>query len=91
MLQGQLIEALKEADGAIIAAVNMPERVAADERLNTDAVAAAVVAGGRLGFAEADTDAIVARLKSEAKSGDVICVFSNGGFDGIHGKLLEAL
>lgn len=91
VLQGQLIEALKEADGAIIAAVNMPERVAADERLDTEAVAAAVVAGGRLGFAEADTDAIVARLKSEAKSGDVICVFSNGGFDGIHGKLLEAL
>ena len=91
VLQGQLVDALKEADGAIIAAVNMPERVAENERLDTDAVAAAVTAGGKLGFAETDTAAIVARLRIEAREGDVICVFSNGGFDGIHGKLLEAL
>lgn len=90
-LQSQLIEALKEADGSIIAAVNMPERVAEAERLDTAAVAAAVMAGGRLGYAEADTEGIVNRLKAEARSGDVIAVFSNGGFDGIHGKLLEAL
>ena len=35
--------------------------------------------------------AIVERLKHETKSGDVIIVFSNGGFDGIHETLLEAL
>jgi hypothetical protein len=26
---------------------------------------------------------------SAARPGDVVCVFSNGGFGGIHGKLLE--
>jgi len=25
------------------------------------------------------------------QGGDVVCVFSNGGFGGIHGKLLERL
>ena len=35
--------------------------------------------------------AIVARVKAEVRSGDVVVVFSNGGFDGIHGKLLEVL
>jgi UDP-N-acetylmuramate: L-alanyl-gamma-D-glutamyl-meso-diaminopimelate ligase len=36
-------------------------------------------------------DAIIARLKPLAKEGDVVIVFSNGGFDGIHAKLLERL
>ncbi len=91
VLQEQLIEALKEADGSIIAAVANPEKVAAAERLDPAHVAASVQAAGSLCFYEADTTSIVARLKAETHSGDVIVVFSNGGFDGIHGKLLSAL
>ena len=37
------------------------------------------------------SDAIVSRLKAQTRSGDVIIIFSNGGFDGIHDKLLTAL
>ena len=29
--------------------------------------------------------------RKSAEGGDVVCVFSNGGFGGIHGKLLERL
>jgi UDP-N-acetylmuramate: L-alanyl-gamma-D-glutamyl-meso-diaminopimelate ligase len=91
VLQNELIAALKEADGSIVAAVANPEKVAADERLDVSAVAAAVSASGHPCFHEANTDAIIARLKSETKPGDVIIIFSNGGFDGIHGKLITAL
>jgi UDP-N-acetylmuramate: L-alanyl-gamma-D-glutamyl-meso-diaminopimelate ligase len=91
VLQNELIAALKEADGSIVAAVANPEKVAADERLDVSSVAAAVSASGHPCFHEANTDAIIARLKSETKSGDVIIIFSNGGFDGIHGKLITAL
>jgi UDP-N-acetylmuramate: L-alanyl-gamma-D-glutamyl-meso-diaminopimelate ligase len=91
VLQDQLIEALKEADGSIVAAVANPEKVAADQRLDVGTVAAAVAASGHPCFHEINTDAIIARLKGETKSGDVIIIFSNGGFDGIHGKLLKAL
>ena len=38
-----------------------------------------------------DVDAIVACVVSEARPGDVVLVMSNGGFDGIWEKLLEAL
>ncbi len=38
-----------------------------------------------------DADAIVEHLAKNAEGGDVVCVFSNGGFGGIHGKLLERL
>lgn len=91
VLQNQLIEALQEADGAVIAAVANPEKVPAGQRLEPEVVAAQVTAGGTPCFHEPDTTAIVGRLKAETRAGDVIVVFSNGGFDGIHGKLLAAL
>jgi UDP-N-acetylmuramate: L-alanyl-gamma-D-glutamyl-meso-diaminopimelate ligase len=91
VLQNELIEALAEADASVIAAVANPEKVAADQRLDTVKVAAAVTARGKPCWFEPSTDAIVQRLKAEARPGDVIIVFSNGGFDGIHDKLLHAL
>ena len=36
-------------------------------------------------------DAIVAHLARELREGDRVVVLSNGGFGGIHGKLLTAL
>ncbi len=38
-----------------------------------------------------DFDAFVAEIVKNAEAGDHILVMSNGGFGGIHGKLLEAL
>ena len=91
VLQAELIGALTEADGSVVAAVANPEKVPEGQRLDTDAVAKAVTAAGKACFFEPDTAAIVARLKEQTRPGDVIVVFSNGGFDGIHQKLLSAL
>ena len=38
-----------------------------------------------------DTDEIIRFLVDTAKSGDLILIMSNGGFDNIHERLLEAL
>lgn len=91
VLQQQLIEALGHADLSVVAAVNDPGKVPEAQRLDVDVVARAVTAAGSPCFHEPDTSAIVARVKAEAREGDVIVVFSNGGFDGIHGKLLEVI
>ena len=40
---------------------------------------------------EPDGDAIVEHLVPLAEEGDVVVVLSNGGFGGIHEKLLEKL
>jgi UDP-N-acetylmuramate: L-alanyl-gamma-D-glutamyl-meso-diaminopimelate ligase len=90
-LQDELIEALKEADGSIVAAINRPEKVPAHLRLDVDAVAEAVRKAGRQAYHEPNVDAIIARLKPLAKEGDVVVVFSNGGFEEIHEKLLQRL
>ena len=40
---------------------------------------------------EGDFDPLVARIASEARAGDQVLVMSNGGFNGIHAKLLAQL
>lgn len=90
-LQGDLIEALKQADCSIVAAVNNPEKVPSGQLLDVDAVAAAVKAAHKQAWHEENVAAIIARLKEQARADDVIIIFSNGGFEGIHEKLLTQL
>ncbi len=91
VFQDALPEALGQADGVCIAAVARADKLAEDERLDTDLLMQTLRDRGLPAFYEAGADAIVAKLETEARDGDVIVVFSNGGFDGIHGKLLEKL
>jgi UDP-N-acetylmuramate: L-alanyl-gamma-D-glutamyl-meso-diaminopimelate ligase len=46
--------------------------------------------GARAGFA-ASVDVLVKDLAEESRPGDHILVMSNGGFGGLHDKLLAAL
>ncbi len=91
VFQNVLPDALSLADGAIIAPVARPEQLPESDRLDPARVADALRAKGRLGWAVANTDEIIELLKREALAGDVIVVFSNGGFDNIHTRLLAAL
>ena len=54
-------------------------------------VAEAVGSLGEKVRIQRDIDALVQSLVSEARSGDHILIMSNGGFGGIHGKLLTQL
>lgn len=91
VLQDDLVEALTQADGSVIAAINAIEKVPVELRLDPESVVRSVNAAGRECYYEPSTDAIIDRLKAQTKSGDVIVVFSNGGFDGMHEKLLAQL
>jgi UDP-N-acetylmuramate: L-alanyl-gamma-D-glutamyl-meso-diaminopimelate ligase len=42
-------------------------------------------------FYEPQVDDILHRVKPLAKPGDIIVIFSNGGFEGIHHRLLTEL
>ncbi len=91
VFQEPLAEALGMADGVCIAAVARADKLAEDERLDTDLLMRTLKATGRPAFYEPDADAIVEKLIGETRGGDVVIVFSNGGFGGIHEKLLEKL
>ena len=58
--------------------------------LGWDAQAALAALGGRA-HASADVDALASALARAAHAGDHVLVMSNGGFGGLHGKLLAQL
>jgi len=91
VFQHDLPAALAEADGVILAQVARMDQLKPEERLDPERVVADIGAAGREAFYEKDTDAIIARLKPLAREGDVVVVLSNGGFDGIHERLLREL
>jgi UDP-N-acetylmuramate: L-alanyl-gamma-D-glutamyl-meso-diaminopimelate ligase len=59
-------------------------------QLDWDAAAALAPLGARARVTT-DLDALAAGIAQQARAGDHIVVMSNGGFGGIHGKLLHAL
>jgi UDP-N-acetylmuramate: L-alanyl-gamma-D-glutamyl-meso-diaminopimelate ligase len=91
VFQQQLPEALKLADGVFIAQVAKLEQIPEKDRLNPERVVAAIAKAGRPAFYEQNADAIVDRIVPMLRPNDVVAVFSNGGFENIHEKLLMRL
>jgi UDP-N-acetylmuramate: L-alanyl-gamma-D-glutamyl-meso-diaminopimelate ligase len=91
IFQKEFEEALAQAEGAVIAPLYNPEVVPPDERLSPEALVESLRSRGKEAAAPASVDEIVAYLIKITRSGDVIAIMSNGGFGGIHGKLLTAL
>jgi len=91
VFQQELPDALKLADGVFISQVARLEQIPEVDRLDPEAVVEAIAESGRPAFYEPDVAHIVDRLVPLLKAQDVVVIFSNGGFDGIHGKLLERL
>jgi len=91
IFQQELPDALKLADGVFISQVARLEQIPENERLNPERVVAAIGKDGRPAFYERNADAIVDRIVPMLRPKDVVVVFSNGGFDNIHEKLLMRL
>src|SRR2546426_7212286 len=91
IFQQQHSEALKLADGVFISQVARLEQIPEAERLKPERVVAAIAKACRSSFYERIADAIVDRIIPMLRPKDAVVVFSNGGFDNIHEKLLTRL
>jgi UDP-N-acetylmuramate: L-alanyl-gamma-D-glutamyl-meso-diaminopimelate ligase len=91
VFQSELPEALSLADGVVMAPVARLDQLPAKDRLDPLKVIQTIQAAGKPAFYESTIDDIVKRIKPLARSGDAVVVFSNGGFGGIHDKLLREL
>jgi UDP-N-acetylmuramate: L-alanyl-gamma-D-glutamyl-meso-diaminopimelate ligase len=91
VFQNELAEALALADIAVVAALTDLHKIPEHDRLDPGKLSADIARLGGNGHYLADVEAIVAMVKKDALTGDVVAVFSNGGFGGIHQKLLTAL
>lgn len=91
IFQQELAEALAAADFAVLSPVENHKRVAPQDRLDEAKLCADITALGTECYLGTDVDNIVAHVIARVHPGDVLLVMSNGGFGGIHGKLLSAL
>ena len=90
VFQSDFARAFTAADQVVIASV-FRSTLPPDQRLSEDQLVNDLREAGTSARHLPDVDAIVDYVAGEARSGDVIVVMSNGGFGGIHGKLLKAL
>ncbi len=91
VFQDSLPEALGYADGVILAQVARLDQLPEDDRLNPERVVADIAAQGKPAFYEPGVTEIIARLRPLLQAQDVVVIFSNGGFDNIHKRLLAEL
>jgi UDP-N-acetylmuramate: L-alanyl-gamma-D-glutamyl-meso-diaminopimelate ligase len=90
VFQEDFARAFAAADEVVIASVFRSSLPPA-ERLSEDELVFDLRNGGTAARHLPDVPTIVEHVAAEARPGDVIVVMSNGGFGGIHRKLLEAL
>jgi len=83
--------ALGGADEVVIAGLFHPERYTRENGIDPDAMVEAWRAAGVGACHIPDPDRIADRLGTSTVAGDVVLIMSNGGFGGLHGKLLERL
>jgi UDP-N-acetylmuramate: L-alanyl-gamma-D-glutamyl-meso-diaminopimelate ligase len=75
----------------VVSGVPDPEKVAAKDRLDPSRLIKEIELAGNEGYFRESVAEIVDLVKEKAETGDVIAVLSNGGFEGIHQKLLDVL
>ncbi|MCP5547416.1 MAG: UDP-N-acetylmuramate:L-alanyl-gamma-D-glutamyl-meso-diaminopimelate ligase [Akkermansiaceae bacterium] len=91
VFQNELAESLALADIAVVSAIPDLHKIPEDDRLDPAKLSADIARHGGRGEYVTEVETIVERVKQDAKPGDVVAVLSNGGFGGIHDKLLAAL
>ena len=89
VFQTELAESFVDADEVVIAEVARLDLLAPHERLDPARLMKELRAGGRNAAYLPTVEAILDHIAPSVAPGDVVCVFSNGGFGGIHGKMLE--
>ena len=91
LFQTELAEALAEADYTVISPIENNKRLAPEQRLDQEKLQADIQAAGTDCYVGRNVDDIVAYVVTHVHPNDVLLVMSNGGFGGIHNKLLIGL
>ena len=91
IFQAEYDRAFAPAQYVIVAPIFESFRLAAGDQLSIDEMIEQLRNQGKTAYSIEGADAIVSHLVPDLRSGDVVVVMSNGGFGGIHVKLLDAL
>lgn len=84
-------DAFQRADMVCVRQAPLLEKIPADQRFSSEQLVSDLKDQGKQAFYFPDTDAIIDFLMTHARPNDVLLMMSNGGFDNIHMRLLDAL
>jgi UDP-N-acetylmuramate: L-alanyl-gamma-D-glutamyl-meso-diaminopimelate ligase len=90
VFQRAYAESFDGADLICVRKIPHPEKVAEGERFSSEELGQDLLRRGCAARVFDDAGAIVAFLSETALPGDLVLVMSNGGFENIHTRLLEA-
>ncbi len=93
IFEQEFSDALARADRAVMAGLYQAEKVPEKDRMSVERVIDAInrlCGDSRAVMIESAQD-IASYVAKGAVSGDIMLVMSNGGFDGVHEKILQAL
>jgi UDP-N-acetylmuramate: L-alanyl-gamma-D-glutamyl-meso-diaminopimelate ligase len=92
VFQKDYVDAFTAADYVVISSVFDSQKVTEKGRaLNTAELIEDISKQGKPAFAFTDVEQILSHLVPQLLEGDVVAIMSNGGFGGIHEKLLAVL
>lgn len=91
IFQSDYARAFSAADLVFIAKPFDTSKIQESERFSSEQLVKELNASGTAAFLRNSADELVTTIVQESKPGDVILVMSNGGFDGIYGKLKDGL
>ena len=93
IFEREYAQVLAGADRIVLAAVHQPEKVPEGQRLSVEKVVATInhACGDNRATLMEKTNEIAPYVAANAAPGDIILVMSNGAFDGVPEKILQAL
>lgn len=91
VFQREFAQCFGKADRVVLCALFAPEKLEASVRLDVSQIVHDLRLQGIEAVQQGSADDIVRHVAPQLEPGDKVVVMSNGGFDGIHQKLLEAV
>lgn len=91
VFQEDYVQAFAVADVVILAHPYDQSKIDEAERFSSTEVVDCLVQSGKSAWVGKDVPHIVSLLKDQCRSGDIILLMSNGGFDNIYSQLLQVL
>jgi UDP-N-acetylmuramate: L-alanyl-gamma-D-glutamyl-meso-diaminopimelate ligase len=91
VFQEQYAASFDDADQVVVARPFDQSRIDEADRFDSDVLVRGLADRGVDALALPDADTIAATVAARAHPHDVVAILSNGGFDGLHGKLIALL
>jgi UDP-N-acetylmuramate: L-alanyl-gamma-D-glutamyl-meso-diaminopimelate ligase len=92
IFEPEFAQTLASADRIVLAGLHQPEKIPAPERLSVERVVDAINGPGeRRAVVIQRAEDIAGYVAQNAVPKDIVIVMSNGGFDGVQDKILQAL